>query len=208
MMPEDAEAPPDPPVDPIDPIEALPEEAVPVAESAVLPLPAPPAIADGVLHPLDPRHLRMRRIVSVIAHVLLVLALLGGLGIVFAAAPLQGWAKGALGVIWIGTALFFLWLSWRWPAVEHRHSAYKVDDRGIEIRRGVVWRQVIHVPLSRVQHTDVSQGPLERTHGLGTLVIYTAGTDHAKVDLRGLSHQTALAIRDHLLSGSGGGDAV
>ena len=63
------------------------------------------------------------------------------------------------------------------------------------------------MPRSRVQHTDVSQGPLERGYGLGTLVIYTAGTDHAKVDLHGLDHATALAIRDHLLPREGG-DAV
>jgi membrane protein YdbS with pleckstrin-like domain len=58
-----------------------------------------------------------------------------------------------------------------------------------------------------VQHTDVSQGPLERRYGLGTRVIFTAGTDHARVDLKGLDHATALAIRDHLLP-RGGDDAV
>lgn len=205
MIPEDAGAPPGPPVEPV-PVSL--EEALPVDKTAVLPIAAPPSIADGVLHPLDPRQVRLQRIVSVIANVLLALALLGGLAIVFAAASLQGWAKGLLFLLWIGITLALLRLAWRWPLVEHRHSSYKVDDQGIEIRRGVVWRQVVNVPHSRVQHTDVSQGPLQRSHGLGTLVIYTAGTDHAKVELAGLSHETALAIRDHLLSGSGGGDAV
>jgi membrane protein YdbS with pleckstrin-like domain len=99
------------------------------------------------------------------------------------------------------------WRAHRWPGIEYRHAAYRVDDRGIEIRRGVVWRRLISVPRSRVQHTDVSQGPLERTHGLGTLVIYTAGTDHARVDLPGLDHAAALRIRAHLLP-QGDGDAV
>jgi membrane protein YdbS with pleckstrin-like domain len=57
-----------------------------------------------------------------------------------------------------------------------------VDARGLEIRRGVFWRSVVNVPRSRVQHTDVSQGPLERSYGLGTLIVYTAGTDHAQVN--------------------------
>lgn len=195
MTPEDAGAPEDLPVEPT---EASLAEAVP----------APPSIADGVLHPLDPRRITLQRIVGLIADAIIALVLLGGLGIVLAAAPLGGWAKVGLVGLWIGLTLALVWLSWRWPVIEHRHSSYKVDDQGIEIRRGVVWRQVISVPRSRVQHTDVSQGPLERTRGLGTLVIYTAGTDHAKVDLAGLSHETALAIRDHLLAGSGGGDAV
>ena len=61
-----------------------------------------------------------------------------------------------------------------------------------------MWRSVTHVPRSRVQHTDVSQGPLERRYGLGTLVVYTAGTDHARVSLPGLAWETALALRDEL----------
>jgi membrane protein YdbS with pleckstrin-like domain len=63
----------------------------------------------------------------------------------------------------------------------------------------VIWRAVSNVPRSRVQHTDVAQGPLDRKYGLGKLIIYTAGTQHSRVELPGLEHQTALAIRDHLL---------
>ena len=83
----------------------------------------------------------------------------------------------------------------------------QVDAQGIEIRRGVFWRTIISIPRSRVQHTDVSQGPLERTHELGTLVVYTAGTDHARVDLSGLAHARALRIREHLLP-KGEADAI
>ena len=64
-----------------------------------------------------------------------------------------------------------------------------------------------NVPRSRVQHTDVAQGPLERRYGLGTLVIYTAGTEHAKVALPGLAYADALRIRDQLLPREGA-DAV
>ncbi len=63
------------------------------------------------------------------------------------------------------------------------------------------------MPRSRVQHTDVSQGPLERRFDLATLVLHTAGTQHAAVSLGGLSHKAALAIRDYLIEG-GAGDAV
>jgi membrane protein YdbS with pleckstrin-like domain len=94
-----------------------------------------------------------------------------------------------------------------WPAVEHRHISYRVGKLGIEIRRGVVWRKTITVPRSRVQHTDVSQGPLQRRLGLGTLHMFTAGTEHSKVELPGLGHDVALRIRDHLVEG-GEDDAV
>jgi uncharacterized protein len=132
--------------------------------------------------------------------------MLVGFLIVLVAVPL-GWVKALVALACTAVTLVLAWSSHSWPPLEHRYASYKVDEQGIEIRRGVVWRQVVNVPRSRVQHTDVSQGPLERTHGLGTLAIYTAGTDHAQVDLHGLDYQTALRIRDHLLPREAG-DAV
>jgi membrane protein YdbS with pleckstrin-like domain len=109
--------------------------------------------------------------------------------------------------VWVTLVLLGLWHAYRWPARAYQFTFYRVDDQGIEIRKGVYWRVVINVPRSRVQHIDVSQGPLERRYGLGTLVIYTAGTEHAKVEVEGLEHGRALRIREHLLP-SGAGDAV
>ena len=100
-----------------------------------------------------------------------------------------------------------VWHALTWPARAYRHTFYRVDDQGIEIRRGVFWRATLNVPRSRVQHIDVSQGPLERRYGLGTLVIYTAGTDHAKVELGGLEHGRAMQLRARLLP-SEASDAV
>jgi membrane protein YdbS with pleckstrin-like domain len=101
--------------------------------------------------------------------------------------------------VWLAMIAGLAWWCTRWPDLSYRYSSYRVDDVGIEIKRGVLFRIVINVPRSRIQHTDVSQGPLERRFELGTLVIYTAGTDHAQVSLSGLEHTRALSIREHLL---------
>jgi len=85
-----------------------------------------------------------------------------------------------------------------WPSLDYRHRAYRMTDQGLQIRKGVWWRTVIDVPRSRVQHTDVTQGPLARRYGLGKLVVHTAGTMSATVELEGLAHETALALRDRL----------
>ena len=77
------------------------------------------------------------------------------------------------------------WQLYRWPAISYRFASYRLDASGFEIRRGVYWRTITNVPRSRVQHTDVSQGPLERRFGLGTLVIYTAGTHALAGDIAG-----------------------
>lgn len=159
-----------------------------------------PSIADGVERRLDPRVVQLGRISGWIATASIALGSLLALTFLFLVADnLPGWVKALFVVLWVIVTLALAWFSHRWPEVEHRHTSYKVDERGIEIRKGVFWRRVIHVPRSRVQHTDVSQGPIERGFGLGTLVIYTAGTDHARVDLPGLEHATALKIRDYLL---------
>lgn len=168
--------------------------------------PPAPSIADGTLRSLDPRHVTLGRISSWIFTGVIAFAVLGVNGILWAS-PAPDWVSALVTLLGAAAVLALGVLSHRWPVVEHRHASYKVDGDGIEIRRGVFWRAVINVPRSRVQHTDVAQGPLERSFGLGTLVIYTAGTDHAKVDLAGLDHATALAIRDHLLPREGG-DAV
>ena len=168
------------------------------------PAAAPASVADSVLRQLDPNTIRVERISSwiftavagVVLFIQLVVNLFGG-----------PWGI-AIGVaLAVGAGGFLAWRSHRWPAISYRHTFYRVDPQGIEIRRGVFWRRTVNVPKSRVQHTDVSQGPLQRRYELGTLVIYTAGTDHAKVELRGLHHARAMRIRDHLLP-SGGDDAV
>jgi membrane protein YdbS with pleckstrin-like domain len=168
---------------------------------------ATPPVADGRVHGLDPRVVRVDRIGGWITTALIA----GPLGFALIAALLDddlGTAeKLLLTAAWLGLSVLLGWWLHRWPAIAWRHAAYRIDDEVIEIRRGVVFRRVISVPRSRVQHTDVSQGPLERSFGLGTLVIYTAGTEHARVDLSGLEHGRALAIRDHLLP-RGGADAV
>ena len=162
--------------------------------------PEPPSIADGVERRLDPRVMMLDRIVGWITTAAIALGSLVGLTVFFLVADdLPGWVMALFALLWAMVTLVLAWSSHRWPEIEHRHTSYKLDPRGIEIRKGVLWRQVIHVPRSRVQHTDVSQGPIERGFGLGTLVIYTAGTDHARVDLAGLEHATALRIRDYLL---------
>jgi membrane protein YdbS with pleckstrin-like domain len=174
-----------------------PDERQPAA--AVPASPTPPSIADGVVGPLDPRFITVQRIVGWIVMAVMSLAALFGFTILLAVSPLPGWALAVLAVLLLAAVAGLAWLAHFWPEIEHRHAFYRVDPDGIEIRRGVVWRTVTDVPRSRVQHTDVSQGPLERRYGLGTLVIYTAGTDYARVDLPGLDHESALRIRDHLL---------
>lgn len=175
--------------------------AEPSAHALVSRYPAP-------LERLDPRIIPVSRITGAIFAAAFAFTWLVMLAVAtLAADDWPGWLPFLLLGAWLLLALLVTWHAWRWPPIAYQHTSYRVDDQGIEIRRGVYWRVVINVPRSRVQHIDVSQGPLERRYGLGTLVIYTAGTEHAKVELSGLEHGRALSIRE-LLMPSGAGDAV
>jgi membrane protein YdbS with pleckstrin-like domain len=164
-------------------------------------------VADGKEHTLDPDSIMVDRLsggvgIALLSAILLVAVLLaaflGPFNLLGGLALVVGWVFLTAGLV-----AFVLW----WPAVRFRRTAYQVSDHGIRIRRGVIWRSISSVPRSRVQHTDVAQGPIERAYDLATLIIYTAGTHEASVSLGGLKHETALLIRDHLIAG-GESDAV
>lgn len=153
----------------------------------------------GEWRALDPRFVPMQR-----WHLRLLAlggsgACLGALVTVLAAADdLPAWAPALLGAGWLLLAAALATFAEAWPRRQFAHARYRLDPSSLEIARGVIWRTVICVPRTRVQHIDVSQGPLERSHGLGTLVVYTAGTTHARVALPGLAYGDALALRDQL----------
>ena len=184
-------------------VPAIADNEAPVQVPDVEPAPSPV----GEERQLDPRVIPMQRVTGAIVSA--VLAAVTGVG------ALSAWvANGAsllglllIGMLWLLFNGASVWHFQRWPAIAYRHTRYRVDERGLEIRRGVIWRGVTNVPRSRVQHTDVAQGPLDRRYGLGTLVVHTAGTDHAKVMLEGLDHGVALEIREHLMP-ERGSDAV
>lgn len=96
--------------------------------------------------------------------------------------------------------LFFLWRALYWPAVTHRHRAWRLTPEVLDIWEGVLFRRVISVPRTRVQHTEVASGPIQRSHDLATLSVYTAGEELGEIALHGLEVRTADAIRDSLLN--------
>ena len=153
-------------------------------------------MADGVAHSLDPRWITYRRQVGWLKTAVHALLIAGAtlFAVLLEFVPVAVAVAAAVVPMLVIAAVNQIW-----PAVAYRYAAWRLGARALEIRRGVLWRSVIVVPRSRIQHSDVSQGPLERMHGLGTLSVFTAGTKHALVRLHGLDHDRAMAIREHLL---------
>jgi membrane protein YdbS with pleckstrin-like domain len=175
------------------------DEAVASRETPSSEPPAWRAIADGQNHPIDPRSVTVQRLTGAITAAVLSLAALLGVVIVMIASS-NTWLQSLLWLaLWVGITAAVGLPALLWPPVRYRHISYRLDGNGIQVRKGVWWKSTVNVPHSRVQHTDVQQGPIERGYGLATLLIHTAGTQHAVIPLAGLAHEVALAIRDYLL---------
>lgn len=84
------------------------------------------------------------------------------------------------------------------PLRRYRARGYAMSDDRLRVVRGVLFHADTAVPFSRVQHIDVTQGPIERMFGLGTLTLHTAGTHNHSVSLPGLEHAQASAMREDI----------
>ena len=97
--------------------------------------------------------------------------------------------------------------AWRLPELEYRNWRYEVAEDALELRHGVLRRVHSAIPYFRVQHIDVTQGPVERLVGLSRLVVHTAsaGTD---ATIPGIAAGDAEGLRRLILARAGTGDAV
>ena len=114
------------------------------------------------------------------------------------------WLLALLSIL-VGTLVLRLSIQYHRRALQRFYCALLPD--GLRIRRGVWWQVETFVPRVRIQHTDVTQGPIARHFGMATLKVFTAGTQLAEIQVEGLPHVDALALRD-LLLGRDGHDAL
>lgn len=153
---------------------------------------------------LDPRVVSLWRLSNLIGWGILIIALLIsnivlmiGLDI-----PLAGVLAG-----WLALAGISIWFTWFRPPRLYQAWSYRIDDRVLETRSGLLFQVSRLLPLSRLQHVDLHRGPLERMFGLASLVLHTAGTQSASITIPGLDVALAIRLRDHLIE-IGGDDAV
>ncbi len=145
------------------------------------------------LAPLDRRFVTVLRWRAVVA----ALVVLAVAGVAEAVLYGQDWPNGIVAGIAI---LIALWLIVVAPPRRFAHWGFALDERELHIAHGWLTRVHTIVPIGRVQHIDLTQGPIERGCGVATLVLHTAGTDHSLVTVPGLAREQAEAVRDRIRS--------
>lgn len=148
----------------------------------------PPPVAEALLTPLAPGY---RNVIRVRLFILWIPILIGAaiLTLVWDELPYPGALFGAIA----GFALFTLWIL---PQRRFERWGYQLLPDRLRVARGFMFRVDTVVPFVRVQHIDVSQGPIERMFNVSTLTVHTAGTHNSIVDLPGLSPDDAAHMRD------------
>ena len=146
------------------------------------------------LTPLDRGLLQLMRIRG---------AIVGGL-LAIAAAAAETLLRRELalptGALIVPALLVLAYLTLWSPGRRYRAWGYAMDGEELRLGRGVWTRVQTLVPLDRVQHIDVSQGPVERALGICSLVLHTAGTLHSQIVVPGLTRASADAMRDEIRS--------
>ncbi|OYR79674.1 hypothetical protein DJ71_16175 [Halorubrum sp. E3] len=104
---------------------------------------------------------------------------------------LPRWAPVAAGAV-------VLTLTVAHALLRYRRWSYEIREDAIYLDRGVITQVRTTVPLVRIQHVDSRRGPIERTVGLASCVVYTAGSRGADVRIPGLTPDGASDLREEL----------
>jgi putative membrane protein len=84
-------------------------------------------------------------------------------------------------------------------------TSYRISDSRVEVRRGLLNKQVVSAPLDRVRTVDVTASPIHRLLGLVTLRIGTgqsSGQGEERLSLDGIAAPAAADLRARLLHAS------
>lgn len=97
---------------------------------------------------------------------------------------------GVLG-IWVISTVFIL--------VVFPTRKFLVRSHDVTYEYGRLFYTATTIPINRIQHVSLGQGPLEQLFQIAHLNIYTAGGNQADLTLPGLKYQIAENLKDHLL---------
>ncbi|CAN5661666.1 PH domain-containing protein [soil metagenome] len=93
------------------------------------------------------------------------------------------------------------------PALAYRRWRYQTAATTLELRHGVVVRTESSIPYWRVQHVDLTAGPLDRLFGLSRLVLHTASAT-TDATIPGVASERADELRTLILDRAGTNDGV
>ena len=148
-----------------------------------------PRAEDVSFIPLERSYLTVIRIEWAISSAILLII---GAVLIFSIPSLQR----PLWIVVIGGSWLIITISYSYfQTRSFERKAYSLRDKDIIYRNGWIVQSISTCPFNRIQHSSVNTGFFERKYGLATLVLYTAGTNDADLQIPGLKESEAYAIK-------------
>ncbi len=91
------------------------------------------------------------------------------------------------------TSILLTWISYY-----KRGHALRAHD--ILYKEGVLFRDTTTISFNRVQHCEVSQGPLDQLFEVHTVKVFTAGGQSSDLEIPGLNKEVAEGIREFIIA--------
>lgn len=146
-----------------------------------------PAIEEVYFEPLERDYLWMR----ITGFSLFMLLILGFLLIISVKKEVVFWQ---MFLPWFGVFALVMILQIRGFKIK----SYAIRQNDISYKSGLIFFGMTSVPFNRIQHVEVSQGPLARLFELATVKVYTAGGSTSDLSIGGLKKAEAHRLRDHI----------
>jgi len=101
----------------------------------------------------------------------------------------------------IGAALAVAVLAWSLYVASRKYAfwRYEVGDDDLSVAHGIWWRTRTYVPRARIQHVDLTAGPIARALGLAVVSVFVSGHAGAVATIPGLRADEAERLRKVLL---------
>lgn len=80
-----------------------------------------------------------------------------------------------------------------------RVKGFALRQHDIAYRSGLYWQKTVLLPFNRIQHAEVSSGPLQRKFDLASLKFFTAGGSTVDLRIDGLASDRAEQLRTYIM---------
>ena len=152
-----------------------------------------PTIEDVTYEKLDAKYRRMSLVQAAVLSAILVIAY--GITAVFEPVLLRVLYLVLFLTAWLVLSVFYLAAAY----FAYEKAGLALRERDILYKSGILFQGVEAVPFNRIQHCELSQGPLERYFGLSSVSVFTAGGSSNDVVIEGLSRERAIRLKNYIL---------
>ena len=97
-------------------------------------------------------------------------------------------------LVWLGLFGLTMWLVEK----NYQVTGYAMRQRDIVFQTGVISKSVTTIPFKRIQHVEITEGPIQKLFKLASLKIFTAGGSSSDLTISGIQKDDAAKIKDFI----------